>query len=183
PPPRRQRAGRPGDRAPGRLDDRRPSRARVTGRPVPQPRDHSDRTAMSAHDPITLQIVGRALCSISDEMNVALVRTSYSTNIKDRGGCPAGSPLVAHASFGTPLHLGVFPYAVRALLAAIPAADMRPDDDYICNLPYPAGPGHLNDAAAAPPVFGEGELVAVVGCTAHHVDVGGGAPGSMPFGV
>jgi N-methylhydantoinase B len=143
---------------------------------------------MSAHDPITLQIVGRALCSISDEMNVALVRTSYSTNIKDRRDCSAaiftpGGHLVAQSAFGTPLHLGVFPYAVRALLAAIPAADMRPDDDYICNLPYPAGPGHLNDVTVVSPVFADGELVAVVGCTAHHVDVGGGAPGSMPFGV
>jgi N-methylhydantoinase B len=140
------------------------------------------------HDPITLQIVGRALCSISDEMNVALVRTSYSTNIKDRRDCsaaiftPAGE-LIAQSAFGTPLHLGVFPHAVRALLAVIPAGEMRPDDDYICNLPYPAGPGHLNDVTIVSPVFADGDLVAVVGCTAHHVDVGGGAPGSMPFGV
>ena len=139
---------------------------------------------MSDHDPVTLQIVSRALCSVSDEMNLALVRTSYSTNIKDRRDCSAAvftpdGALVAQSAFGTPLHLGVFPHAVRALLAAIPRAETRPYDDYICNLPYPAGPGHLNDVTVVSPVFADGELVAVVGSTAHHVDVGGGAPGSV----
>jgi N-methylhydantoinase B len=143
---------------------------------------------VSGVDPITLQVIGHAFASISDEMNAALVRTSYSTNIKDRRDCSAAvlSPngeLIAQSAFGTPLHLGVLPYSVRHLLSLFPAQEMAHGDHYICNLPYPAGPGHLNDVTVVSPVVYDDCVVAVVACTAHHVDVGGGAPGSMPFGV
>jgi N-methylhydantoinase B len=73
--------------------------------------------------------------------------------------------------------------AVGTALKKIPPSSLEPGDDIIMNNPYPAGPGHLNDICVISPIFYQGELVAVVANQAHHVDVGGYAPGSMPFGV
>ncbi|PYV18287.1 MAG: 5-oxoprolinase, partial [Acidobacteria bacterium] len=139
-------------------------------------------------DPVTLQVMTNAIYSVADEVVAALVRTSYSTNIKDRRDCSGavftvGGEVVAQGEVGTPLHLGVMGPAVQTALAAIPAESLEPDDDIIMNTPYPAGSGHLNDVAAVAPVFYDGRLVAFVANMAHHVDMGGFAPGSMPFGV
>lgn len=139
-------------------------------------------------DPITLQVLIRGLQSIADEMVAALVRTAYSTNIKDRRDCSAAlysmdGEVVTQCELGTPLHLGTMSPTVRTALQAYPASSLRAGDAVILNTPYPAGPGHLNDIGMLSPVVWEGEVVALVANTAHHVDVGGFAPGSMPFGV
>jgi N-methylhydantoinase B len=139
-------------------------------------------------DPITLQVMIKAFSSVSDEMVAALVRTSHSTNIKDRRDCsaaiytPAGD-VVAQSELGTPLHLGVMGPTVRAVLNHFPADTLRPGDDVLINDPYPEGPGHMNDIAVISPVYHRGNLIALLANMAHHVDVGGYAPGSMPFGV
>lgn len=139
-------------------------------------------------NPITLQVITNSLYSIADEMMAALIRTSFSTNIKDRRDCsgaiftPQGE-VVAQAEIGTPLHLGVMLPTVTTALKAIPIRELEPGDDIMINTPYPEGPGHLNDLSIISPVFHEGEVVAVLANMAHHVDVGGFAPGSMPFGV
>jgi len=139
-------------------------------------------------DPITLEVIRNALCSISDEMSAALIRTAYSTNIKDRRDCscavylPSGE-VVAQSEIATPLHLGVMPAVVQTVLQRFPVSAMDPGDDIIMNEPYPAGPGHLNDITLVSPVFFKGKPVGLVANQAHHVDVGGYAPGSMPFGV
>src|SRR2546430_4259172 len=139
-------------------------------------------------DPITLQVMTNAIYSVADEMMAALVRTSFSTNIKDRRDCSGAiftkdCQLVAQGEIGTPLHLGVMLPAVRSALSAIPAESLRPGDAIILNSPFPEGPGHLNDVTIVSPVFYKDELVAFLANMAHHVDVGGFAPGSMPFGV
>lgn len=141
-------------------------------------------------DPITLQVLTSAAYSIAEEMSVALVRTARSTNIKDRrdASCAlyttAGEiAVISQSEIGTPLHLGVMGACVSTALAKIPADTLEPGDDLIMNNPYPAGPGHLNDIAIISPIFYKDELVAIVANQAHHVDVGGYAPGSMPFGV
>lgn len=141
-------------------------------------------------DPITLQVLTSAAYSIAEEMSVALIRTSRSTNIKDRrdASCAlydtAGAiTVISQSEIGTPLHLGVMGAAVNTALAKIPASSLEPGDDLIMNNPYPAGPGHLNDICVISPIFYKDELVALVANQAHHVDVGGYAPGSMPFGV
>jgi N-methylhydantoinase B len=141
-------------------------------------------------DPITLQVLTNAAYSIAEEMSVALIRTSRSTNIKDRrdASCAlydtAGAiAVISQSEIGTPLHLGVMGAAVGTALNKIPAESLEPGDDLIMNNPYPAGPGHLNDICVISPIFYRGELVALVANQAHHVDVGGYAPGSMPFGV
>ena len=139
-------------------------------------------------DPITLEVIRNALYSVSDEMSAALIRTAYSTNIKDRRDCSCAiyltsGEVVAQSEIGTPLHLGVMPAVVQTVLRRFPPEAMDPGDDIIMNEPYPAGPGHLNDVTLVSPVFYQGRPVALVANQAHHVDVGGYAPGSMPFGV
>jgi len=139
-------------------------------------------------DAVTLQVMTNAIYSIADEVVAALIRTSYSTNIKDRRDCsgavfnPEGE-LIAQGEVGTPLHLGVMQPAVKAALRAIAPESLAPGDDLILNTPYPEGPGHLNDVTLVSPVYYDGQLVAFVANMSHHVDVGGFAPGSMAFGV
>ena len=139
-------------------------------------------------DPITLQVIKNALYSITDEMSMALIRASYSTNIKDRRDCstamytPKGE-LIAQTEIGTPIHLGAMPSVVHNVLKVFPVDAMKHGDHILTNLPFPEGPGHLNDITCVSPVFSNGQVVALIGNMAHHVDVGGGAPGSMPAGV
>jgi N-methylhydantoinase B len=138
--------------------------------------------------PVTLQVVTNALYSIADEMMAVLIRASFSTNIKDRRDCSGAlftreGQLIAQGEIGTPLHVGVMLPTVRTALEVFPPETLEPGDDIMVNTPYPAGPGHLNDVTVISPVFFDDELVAFVGNMAHHVDVGGFAPGSMPYGV
>ena len=141
-------------------------------------------------DPITLEVMRNGFYSIADEMIAALIRASYSTNIKDRrdtsGAIYTGSGevvVVAQSEIGTPLHLGTMHSAVLTAMAQYPFEELEPGDAVALNTPYPAGPGHLNDLALISPVFFDGELIAITANQAHHVDMGGFAPGSMPFGV
>ena len=139
-------------------------------------------------DPITLEVMRNAFYSVADEMIAALVRASYSTNIKDRrdASCAVytrAGELVAQSEIGTPLHLGTMSSAVRTAMAAYPFEKLSPGDAVAFNTPYPAGPGHLNDLCVIAPVFYGGRIVAITANQAHHVDMGGFAPGSMPFGV
>jgi len=139
-------------------------------------------------DPVLLEVMRNALMSIADEMIAALVRTAYSTNIKDRRDCScavymANGDVIAQSEVGTPLHLGVMPAVIRTVLKRFPIHSMKPGDGIIYNNPYPEGPAHLNDVTLVSPVFVDGMPVALVANQAHHADVGGYAPGSMPFGV
>lgn len=139
-------------------------------------------------DPITLEVMRNAFYSIADEMIAALVRASYSTNIKDRrdASCAVytdAGDVVAQSEIATPLHLGTMHGAVRTAMAAYPFDQLEPGDAIATNTPYPAGPGHLNDLCLISPVFHAGRIIAITANQAHHVDMGGFAPGSMPFGV
>jgi N-methylhydantoinase B len=136
-------------------------------------------------DPITAEVLRNALQEIAEEMAVALMRSAYSTNIVDRRDCSCaiyrsnGEP-VAQSESGTPLHLGVMPAVVRSILKVIPIERMSPGDQFMMNTPYPEGPGHLNDLTLMAPVFHGEKVIALVANQAHHVDVGGMTPGSMP---
>jgi len=139
-------------------------------------------------NPITLEIMRNRWRGIADEACAAMIRTSYSPNIKDRFDCstalatPDGQ-IVAQAEIGTPLHLGIMPAVIRSVLRKYPINKLQPGDAILTNLPYPEGPGHLPDVSLVSPVHYEGKVVALAATTAHHVDVGGYAPGSMPLGV
>lgn len=125
---------------------------------------------------------------IADEGCASMVRSSYSPNIKDRFDCSTALALpdgqvLTQSEIGTPLHLGIMPAVLRSVLARCPVETFEPGDAVITNLPYPEGPGHLPDISMVSAVHHEDRPVALVVTTAHHVDVGGYAPGSMPFGV
>ena len=117
-----------------------------------------------------------------------MIRSGYSPNIRDRFDCSTAlatieGEIVAQAEVGTPLHLGIMPAIFQAVLSKFPIEKLEPGNAVITNLPYPEGPGHLPDLSMVSPVHYEGEPVALVATTAHHIDMGGFAPGSMPFGV
>lgn len=139
-------------------------------------------------DPVLLEIMRNRFTGIAEEMIQVLIRTAYSTNIKDRRDCSTalatpGGEIVAQTEIGTPLHMGNMPGAIGTVLAKYPLTELRPGDRVITNLPYPEGPGHLPDVTMVSAVWHNDRPVALAASTAHHVDMGGYAPGSMPFGV
>jgi N-methylhydantoinase B len=123
---------------------------------------------------IELQVIGSALRAVAEEMGAALVRAAFSANIKERRDCSAAlfaadGRMIAQAEH-IPVHLGAMPEAVEAVRARDPAAD----DVYIVNDPYTGGT-HLPDIT----LVSRTELGFAV-TRAHHADVGGVEPGSMP---
>lgn len=135
-------------------------------------------------DPVTLEVLRHALEGVADEMGAVLRRTSYSPNIKEREDCSAAvfasaGELVAQAEH-IPVHLGSMPASVAAALDAYP--ELGPGDQVLLNDPF-AGGTHLNDYTLVAPVFVGGVVLGYVANRAHHTDVGGIAPGSIPAGA
>ena len=135
-------------------------------------------------DPVTLEVLRHAMEGVADEMGAVLRRTAYSPNIKEREDCSAAvfgpdAELVAQAEH-IPVHLGSMPASVDAAIAAFP--DLGPGDQVLLNDPF-AGGTHLNDLTLVAPVFVGDRLAGYVANRAHHTDVGGSAPGSIPAGA
>jgi N-methylhydantoinase B/oxoprolinase/acetone carboxylase alpha subunit len=133
-------------------------------------------------DPASLQILVSRLASVADEMGAVLRRAASSPNIKERADCSAAlftpqGELLAQAEH-IPVHLGSMPASVAAAIGAA-GDDPATFGDVIVNDPF-AGGTHLNDITVVSPVLVDGELVGWVANRAHHADVGGIAPGSMP---
>lgn len=137
-------------------------------------------------DPISLAVFSAALSAIAEEMGAALQRSSYSPNIKERldFSCAVFDPegqMIAQAAH-IPAHLGSMPDSVRAVLEQ--CAPFVPGDVVIVNDPYLGG-NHLPDITMVSPVFltddPTSELLGFVANRAHHADVGGISPGSMPI--
>jgi len=134
-------------------------------------------------DPITLEVMRNGFQSVAEEMGAALIRAALSTNIKDRRDCStaiytAQGDLVAQAEH-IPLHLGLMVSVVKKTLERFPPEQLLPGDAIITNDPYISG-SHLPDICMITPVFSEGRCLALLANLAHHVDVGGMTPGSMP---
>jgi N-methylhydantoinase B len=135
-------------------------------------------------DPVTLEITRNALAGVAEESGVALRRTAYSPNIKERMDCSAalfdpGGELVAQAEH-IPVHLGSMPASVAAALERFP--QLGPGDQVLLSDPF-AGGTHLPDWTLVAPVHRGGRLIGYAANRAHHADVGGAAPGSMPAGA
>ncbi|MFD1587119.1 hydantoinase B/oxoprolinase family protein [Halorientalis brevis] len=133
-------------------------------------------------DAITLEILRNQLEGIAEEMGHVLIRGSYSPNIKERQDCSAAlfdatGRLVAQAEH-IPVHLGAMPEAVDA----IRDRDPEPGDAYLLNDPF-AGGTHLPDVTIVSPIAHEGTIVGYAVTRAHHADIGGMTPGSMPAGA
>lgn len=137
---------------------------------------------MSKIDGITLEVMKNSFYTIAEEMGVTLIKTALSTNIKDRVDCSTAlytkdGDLVAQAEH-VPLHLGLMPSVVKEVLKMYPEEDLNPGDAILINDPYVSG-SHLPDIFMISPIFHDGKLIAIAANIAHHVDVGGLAPGSM----
>lgn len=125
-------------------------------------------------DPITVEVIGSTLASITEEMGEALVRASYSTNIKERRDCSTalfdwrGNTLCQAEHI--PMHLGSFLGAVPEITKRFDIEDIRPGDVFIGNDAYEGGGTHLPDFVVTEPVFHNGRIVAWAINTAHHSD-------------
>ncbi|GGL37174.1 5-oxoprolinase [Halarchaeum grantii] len=141
-------------------------------------------------DAVTLEVVRNQLESLAEEMGQVLIRGAYSPNIKEREDCStalfdASGRLVAQAEH-IPVHLGAMPASV----AAIRERDPEPGDVFVLNDPF-AGGTHLPDVTMVSPIGadpdarGDGSegILGYAVSRAHHADVGGATPGSMPAGA
>jgi len=133
-------------------------------------------------DPVSLEILRNQLESVAAEMGHVLIRGAYSPNIKERQDCStalfdAGGRMVAQAEH-IPVHLGAMPDAVAVVLEK----DPKPGDVFVVNDPF-AGGTHLPDVTLVSPIAPDGEVVGFAVSRAHHADVGGSVPGSMPPGA
>ena len=125
-------------------------------------------------DPITVEVIGSALSSIVEEMGEALVRASFSTNIKERRDCSTalfdrqGTTLCQAEHI--PMHLGSFIGIIPEILKRHPIETMRPGDVFIGNDAYAGAGTHLPDIVLGEPIFVDGCILAWAVNTAHHAD-------------
>jgi N-methylhydantoinase B len=130
--------------------------------------------------PVGIQLATGELGAICEEMGAVLVRSAYSANIKERRDCSTAifdrdARLVMQAEH-IPVHLGSMPASV----ASVARFDHRPGVSWFLNDPYRGG-SHLPDITVVTPFFADrGELLGFTANRAHHADVGGVLPGSMP---
>ena len=132
-------------------------------------------------NPVRLEIFKSLFHAIAEEMGATLKRTAFSPNIKERRDYSCAifdnrGDMLAQGDH-MPVHLGSMPLSVRA---AIESRDIGPGDIVILNDPYKGGT-HLPDITLVSGVFAKKELRFYAACRAHHSDVGGMSPGSMPL--
>jgi N-methylhydantoinase B len=139
-------------------------------------------TAERLADPIVMEVFSNRLLAIAEDMGAILIRSAFSSNIKERRDCStaifdAAGRLVTQADH-IPIHLGAMLGAVEAILERYDTAAIKAGDAFIANDPYLAGGSHLPDISIITPVHINGELRFFCGNIAHHSDVGGKNPGS-----
>ena len=142
----------------------------------------STRTLASSIDPVKFEVLRNALLATVEEMGATLRRAAYSTNIKTRGDFSCAFfdrelRTIAQA-FAQPSHLGSLAHIVPRAIRSYGPENLQPGDGILINDPYLGGV-HLNDITLVSPVFRAERLAGYVANIAHHVDVGGGAPGSI----
>jgi N-methylhydantoinase B len=130
-------------------------------------------------DAIGLEVMAHAFASIAEEMGAVLVSSALSPNVRERRDSSAAlfdahGQMIAQAAH-IPVHLGAMPEAV----AAVRALDPRPNDTFVLNDPFTGGT-HLPDITMVHAIGLEDDIVGYAVVRAHHSDVGGTRPGSMP---
>ncbi|MEN7341302.1 MAG: hydantoinase B/oxoprolinase family protein [Pseudomonadota bacterium] len=128
-------------------------------------------------DQVALQVIWNRLLAIVEEQAQSLVRTAFSTSVREAGDLSVGvydeaGRMLAQAVTGTPGHVNSMAAAVRHFIDHFGAEDMHEGDVFITNDPW-LGTGHLHDITVVTPIFKDGGLVAFSACTAHVVDIGG----------
>jgi len=126
---------------------------------------------------IRLQVMWNRLISVVEEQAMTLLRTAFSTSVREAGDLSAGvfdpqGRMLAQAVTGTPGHVNTMAEAVLHFAREIGYDDMYPGDTYVTNDPW-KGTGHLHDITMVSPSFKGDQLVGFFACTAHVVDVGG----------
>ncbi len=139
-------------------------------------------------DPITIEILANALQSVTDEAFAALMKSAYSTNIKERHdhSCAIvdrNGRLIVQASNSIPVHIASVLGQMEALFKKFGRDDIEAGDIFAANDPHEGGGTHLPDVSLAMPVFVDQELLGFVCNIAHHADIGGSSPGSMAGGM
>jgi N-methylhydantoinase B len=137
---------------------------------------------MTGFDPLAIRVFASSVAMIAEEMGAVLTRGSLSPNIRERrdASCAlfdAGGRMIAQAAH-IPVHLGAMPEAVRAVRERGPA----PGDIWLLNDPNHGG-SHLPDLTMVAAIADAGATIGYAAVRAHHADVGGMSPGSMPFGA
>jgi 5-oxoprolinase (ATP-hydrolysing) len=134
-------------------------------------------------DPVQLEIFHQHFASIAEEMGIVLRRSALSTNVRERldFSCAVfdrDGALVANAPH-IPVHLGAMGECVRHVAEAVP--ELGPGDVVVTNDPFRGG-SHLPDVTVVTPVYDDtsGELLFYTASRAHHAEIGGKRPGSMP---
>lgn len=138
-------------------------------------------------DPIALEISWNGLKSVTDECFLTIMRSAFSTNIKERHDhstaiADAQGRLIVQAEYALPIHLASMAGLMTCIIEQY-GDTIAPGDIFIGNDPHVAGGTHLPDINLAMPVFAEGRLVGFVANIVHHADVGGAAVGSMSGGL
>src|ERR671926_732451 len=126
---------------------------------------------------IHVKIMGSRLIAVVEEQAQTMLRTAFSTSVREAGDLSAGvfdarGRMLAQAVTGTPGHVNSMANAVRHFLDAYPLARMKPGDHYITNDPWLTC-GHLHDLTVVSPSFLDGRPVGLFACTVHVVDIGG----------
>ncbi len=130
-----------------------------------------------SHSDIALQVMWNRLISVVEEQALALVRTAFSTSVREAGDLSAGvydldGLMLAQAVTGTPGHVNAMAESVKHFMREIGVENMVEGDVYITNDPW-MGTGHLHDITVVTPSFHQGRHVGYFACTAHVVDIGG----------
>jgi N-methylhydantoinase B len=123
------------------------------------------------------QIMWNRLIAVVEEQAQTMIRTAFSTTVREAGDLSAGifdlaGRMMAQAVTGTPGHVNSMAESVGHFLRKFPAATMQPGDHYITNDPW-LGTGHLHDLTVVTPAFHNGHIVGLFANTAHVIDVGG----------
>jgi N-methylhydantoinase B len=125
-------------------------------------------------DRIALEVIGASLLTVAEEMGAALIRASYSTNIKERRDCSTaifdGAGRVIAQAEHIPMHLGSLLGTVAEILRRYPGSELHPGDMFIVNDPYAGGGTHLPDINLVAPIFTGPELFGFAANIAHHAD-------------
>jgi N-methylhydantoinase B len=136
-------------------------------------------------DPITAEVIRNKLEGIANEMELTLLKSSFSPIVKEGLDTSAslftvnGETLAQACAI--PVHLATLIPALKSMVEKFPLHTMKDGDAYILNDPY-CGGTHLPDIAIMTPVFHSGRVVAMSATMTHHGDVGGYSPGSLPPG-
>jgi N-methylhydantoinase B len=128
-------------------------------------------------DTIHMQVMWNRLISVVEEQAMALIRTAFSTSVREAGDLSAGifdkrGRMLAQAVTGTPGHVNTMAEAVEHFMETIGVDQMYEGDVYLTNDPW-KGTGHLHDFTVVSPSFHNGELIGYFASTAHVVDIGG----------